>query len=37
MGGSMPMFFPFVQAGEITVPSEADYDAGVHFNFSTCP
>ena len=26
-------FFGFLRAGEITVPSEAEYDTGVHLNF----
>ena len=27
-------FFGFLRAGELTVPTEAEYDAGVHLNFS---
>ena len=27
-------FFGFLRAGELTDPTEAEYDAGVHLNFS---
>ena len=31
---SCPCFFGFLRAGELTVPTEADYDPGVQLNFS---
>ena len=30
MGGSFTMFFGFLRAGEITVPSDTAYDEGAH-------
>ena len=34
MGGSFTMFFGFLRAGEITVPSDTAYDEGAHLDFA---